>query len=449
MNTQYSATKAISRGFAKFAFLSTIFLNAFVDLGHKITLQNTVFKVEDGAEQVILTAFINGLILLPYIVFFSLAGKTSDRFPRPNVMKASALGAVFLTSGITLSYFLGWFWLSVGFTFLLAVQSAFYYPAKLGYIRSLYGRESLASGNGWAQATVIMAILTGTVFFSALFEWRYFPEYSEKSTILPAMVFSGALLIVLSVLEFIFAYQLPIFSDARNSSCQEENQVLTKNTSAILPVKHPEVIRAILGLMVFWSAGQTMLAVFPAFAKEQLGITNTLMLQGILASTGIGIGIGAGLSGWLSKRKKNKLKLLRDAVLEVQDICEWRCLKIGALGYIAGALMIPWLSTPLLQAANFLWLGVMGGLFIVPLNTAMQFYCPEGVLGRLLAGSSLLQNVAMLSCLLMTMLAAFMATNPFLMLVTMGVAIALVLGWIIFLSLRADKPTKVLSQEFF
>ena len=35
------------------AYLVALFLNAFIDLGHKIIIQNTLFKAYDGQEQVI------------------------------------------------------------------------------------------------------------------------------------------------------------------------------------------------------------------------------------------------------------------------------------------------------------------------------------------------------------------------------------------------------------
>ena len=37
-------------------YMIVLFLNAFVDLGHKIVIQNTIFKTLDGQEQIILTA---------------------------------------------------------------------------------------------------------------------------------------------------------------------------------------------------------------------------------------------------------------------------------------------------------------------------------------------------------------------------------------------------------
>ena len=39
-------------------FFAAVFLNAFVDLGHKIVIQNTVFKLYDGPTQIMLTALV-------------------------------------------------------------------------------------------------------------------------------------------------------------------------------------------------------------------------------------------------------------------------------------------------------------------------------------------------------------------------------------------------------
>ncbi|WP_419626675.1 hypothetical protein, partial [Thiolapillus sp.] len=95
------------RGFIPFILI--IFLNAFVDLGYKILIQNTIFKVYDGQTQIILSAVVNALILLPFVLLFSPSGFLADRFRKPRVMQASAAVAVALTLLITLSYYLGWF----------------------------------------------------------------------------------------------------------------------------------------------------------------------------------------------------------------------------------------------------------------------------------------------------------------------------------------------------
>ncbi|HHC74159.1 MAG TPA: acyl-[ACP]--phospholipid O-acyltransferase, partial [Thiothrix sp.] len=115
------------RGFAP--YLIVLFLNAFVDLGHKIIIQNTVFKAYDGQTQIILTAIVNALILLPFVLLFVPAGFVADKYPKQRVMQFSAWFAVGVTLLITFAYYQGWFWFGFAMTFLLAVQSAMYGPA--------------------------------------------------------------------------------------------------------------------------------------------------------------------------------------------------------------------------------------------------------------------------------------------------------------------------------
>jgi acyl-[acyl-carrier-protein]-phospholipid O-acyltransferase/long-chain-fatty-acid--[acyl-carrier-protein] ligase len=194
------------------AFILVAFINAFVDLGHKIIIQNTLFKSYDGAEQVILTAIVNGLVLLPFVLLFSPAGFISDRFKKPVVMRWSARLAVLVTLIITLSYYQGWFYLGFAMTFVLALQSALYSPAKYGYIRDLLGSDHLSEGNGWVQAVSMIAILSGIVVFSFLFEQYLSNAVTEEmtpSTILTMVAPLGWLLVIGSIIEAILAEKMP------------------------------------------------------------------------------------------------------------------------------------------------------------------------------------------------------------------------------------------------
>ena len=79
-------------GFTPYIFI--IFLNAMTDLGHKIILQNTIFKAYDGSELIVLTAIVNALILLPFIFLFSPAGFISDKYPKTKVIEYAAAAAI-------------------------------------------------------------------------------------------------------------------------------------------------------------------------------------------------------------------------------------------------------------------------------------------------------------------------------------------------------------------
>ena len=153
-----------------FTFLAVAFLNAFVDLGHKIIIQNTIFKTYDGSELIVWSSIINALILLPFILLFTPTGYISDKYAKNKIMRISAWVAVGITLLITFSYYQGWFWVAFGMTFLLALQSAFYSPAKYGYVKELVGDRRLTQANGLLQAVTTIGILLGTFFFSVFFE---------------------------------------------------------------------------------------------------------------------------------------------------------------------------------------------------------------------------------------------------------------------------------------
>jgi len=190
-------------------YILVVFLNAFTDLGHKIIIQNTIFKVYDGELLIILTTVVNALILLPYILIFSPSGFLADRFAKNKIMQHSALFAVIITLLITYAYYHGLFFMAFAMTFLLALQSAIYGPAKYGYIKELFGVEFIAAGNGIVQAVTTVAILSGIIFYTVLFENVLGSSFSTKEDVLVVIAPIGWLLVASSVIEWFLASRLP------------------------------------------------------------------------------------------------------------------------------------------------------------------------------------------------------------------------------------------------
>ncbi len=385
------------------SYIAVVFLNAFIDLGHKIIIQNTVFKVYDGDTQIMLTAIVNALILLPFILLFSPAGFISDKYPKNRVMRIAAWAAVGLTLAITACYYQGWFIPAFCMTFLLAVQSAFYSPAKYGYIKIMLGKERLGEGNGAVQAVTIIAILLGTFAYSILFEYRYDPSMrGSEDAILRAIAPVGWMLVANSLIQLFFAYRVPeLEREESNMSFDWRGYMRGSDIAENLrPVWRQPMIRySIGGLMIFWSISQVMLATFPAFAKESLGQTNTVVIQGTLAASGIGIMLGSLLAGRWSRHH-----------IEVGLI------PLGAAGFTLGLVFIPQIETNLVHVLNFIMIGVMGGFFIVPLNALIQFHAKDQEMGKVLAGNNLIQNIGMLGFLTLTVLLSYLGASAVLIL---------------------------------
>lgn len=395
-----------------FAYLAMVFINAFVDLGHKIIIQNTVFKMYDGDIQIILTAVVNGLILLPFIMLFTPSGFLADKYPKPQIMRNSAIVAVIATLLITLCYWQGWFIAAFALTFLMGVQSAIYSPAKYGYLKELIGVKNLAQGNAIVQAVTIVSILLGTFVFSAFFEYLLQGvELNSTATIMKSVVVLGWVFVALSVIEWLFSRQLQHTKDRDDNKAFAvkryiNGDYLKANFKTIFEKR--AIWLSIVGLSVFWAVSQVMLATFPAFAKETLGINNTLIIQGILGCTGIGIVIG---SVWAAHISKNHIELGLIPVATIGFAC--------LLGGVAG------LSSAYAMAAMFLGLGITGGLLIVPLNSLMQYHANENELGTVLAGNNLVQNIAMLGFLIATIVLVSLgmsSINIFYLLMTIAFA---------------------------
>jgi len=381
------------RGFLP--FIGMMFLNAFTDLGHKIIIQNTLFKTYDGDAQILLTAIVNALILIPFVLLFSPSGFLADRFAKPRVMRVSAWVAVGLTLAITLFYYLGWFWPAFTMTFLLAIQAAIYSPAKYGYIKELVGNEALASANGWVQATTTTAILFGIFFFSVLFEDSLSgATYGSPGEVMHLIAPLGWLLVLASVVEAGLSYRLPQTHPGEPMAFDWERYrrgaYLREN---LLAARENRVVwLSIIGLSVFWSISQVILAVFPAFAKDTLGETNTVVIQGVLASSGLGIILGSVVAGKVSR-----------------DHIETALIPVGALGIAIALFLTPVLDSSWAHGVNFFMIGILGGFVLVPLNALIQFNAGDQGLGRVLAANNFIQNIWMLAFLGITIAAAYLA----------------------------------------
>ncbi|MFG6666105.1 MFS transporter [Halomonas sp. HNIBRBA4712] len=372
-------------------YLIALFLNAFVDIGHKVVLQNTLFRSAEGPEQIALTALVNALILLPFIVLFMPAGWIVSALPRVRVLRGAAWLAFGVTLAITAAYAAGLFWLALLLTLVLSIQSALYSPAKYALIVTLFGKQRLAEANGLVQAVTLAAILAATALFTIAFEALVPAGAGARGAILASAAPLGAVLIVNSVIQLVLLYRLPLDRplevQPRRAGPALHPAAARQRLRAV--ARQPVLRLSIIGLAAFWSVGQVLLAAFPAYAKGALGIESTLVLQGILAASGVGITLGSILAGHFSRNR-----------------IETGLIPVGALGIALGLMALPFLSSPLTQALNFVFLGIMGGLFIVPLNALIQFHAEERELGSALSASNAFQHLTMLGFLIVTALMA-------------------------------------------
>ncbi len=394
-----------------------LFLNAFTDLGHKIIIQNTVFKIYDDQTQIIYTAILNALILLPFIALFTPAGYVSHKFSKVKVMRYGAFFAILITLLITLCYYQGWFWISFGLTLLLAVQAAIYSPAKYGYIKELAGEKGLSALNAIVQSFTTVAILSGIIFYTIFFENSLHAPYRNESDILRQIAPLGWLLVLGSVIEFLLTTRL---IETGTSTCVKfdihkylSGRYFGKNWRLIR--RKREIFEAILFLSLFWSISQVILAVFGAYAKSTLGVHNTIVVQGLMALAAIGIILGSMIATRLSRHYLHKGLIVS-----------------GALILTVTLLLLPNTYSLGMIGVTFFCFGIGGAMMIVALNSLIQTNTSRVHLPFVLAGNNWIQNIFMTLGLGMTTLFAFFGLDVIIIFYAMaGVSILISVGTLI------------------
>lgn len=380
-------------------YLAIAFLNAGVDLAHKITIQNVLLKSFDGDTLVVLTSLINAMILLPFIFLFSPSAFINDKFSRTNVIRLSALAAIVISALICLCYAVGAFYAAFGLTLLLAAQSAVYSPAKYSLIKSIVGTEQLGMANGIIQALTIVAILFSSFAFSFFFESRYAAS-SDPNVVLQSVWQIGIALVLFSALEAYFAFKLPFFPQTTEQQKFEAKQYvnlhyLKDNIRTLRQNKN--IWLSVIGLSLFWGVSQVIVAAFPAHYKAIFNADNAIVIQAILAVSGLGLILGSYIAGKMSH-------------LHI----ELGIVPVGAVGiFIALCGLTLTDNHGVLILCSFAF-GFFGGLFIVPLNATIQYFAPEAISGKIMAGNNFMQNLFMVAFLLLSIVfvkLSFSTTN--------------------------------------
>lgn len=390
----------------KFAFLFVVFCNAVVDVSHKVLLQNIAFKIFDGSEQVVWISIINAMIIIPFLLLFTVSGYLSDKYNKKTILVYGAVSSFILSVLMIFSYMTGNFYLAMFNLVLLAVQSAVYSPAKFGIILDIYGKKNLAKGNSALQAVSIIAILfaigAGSFVFESYYNTNNLGVLTSKEALLDAILpltyyiapvaFLEMLvsLLVLKRLETSYTKNDKLTLDTKELF---QGKLLVKNINTIF--SNNVIFLSVMGLSVFWGISQALMAVFPSFAKQYLHITDVFVINGVIAASGIGIALGSIIYSRISRH-----------YIEVGTI------PFAALGMALTIYISTVVESASLLALTFLFFGMFGGLFVVPLNALIQFNARKKVLGTILAGNNWFHSVAMFFMLCLTTVVSLYNLDP-------------------------------------
>ena len=342
-----------------------------------IVLQGQTMMI-NGKPVAIDTAYKNTigiLISLPFVIFAPIAGWASDRFSKRSVIQTCLWAQIAIIVAIICAMISRSIWLATAGFFVLAIQSAFFGPAKLGIMKELVGSKKLSVVSGWMQMLTIVAIIFGSPVGGAGFK--------KASDYIPDIWMAGLVPVGLILL---MAFTALIMVRRIQTTPAHAGEKLTVGVFFRHFVDLREIYRSrpvwlsSIGIAVFWFTGAFSIAVFTQIAQEAYpidGATAAAVASYCLAATGLGIALGSVFVAMISSNRL-ELGLVPLGVIGMAiSIALAALLPLGSWFYAALAL-----------------LGATSAMFLVPQNAFLQDKADPARRGRVLSASNLINSAA-------------------------------------------------------
>ncbi len=367
-------------GFA--AYLGTLFLGALNDNVSKLlAICFASAALGEGGRYDAYLSLAGGCFILPYLLFSNIAGHLADRFSKKWVMVwTKALEIAVMTAGWLLASRKALYGL-LGILFVMGAQSAFFSPAKYGFLPETEPPERLSRANGLMQLCTFTAIILGG--------WLGGMLAARGNGLQPAFGFTFC--IGIAVAGLLVSFAITRTPTGQPGLRYRHADPLTPHLRTLKELAHDRVLAcAVAGNAYFWFAGTVIQLVLTSFAKSTLQGDEMLVghLQAVIA---LGIAAGCCLAGFLS-RKGIAYGFIVPAGLA-----------LGALLILLAAAG----TTRAVAMGLTLLVGLAAGFFELPLSTAMQQRSPQDRRGRYLAATNALDCLTMLAgCLYLYVLPA-------------------------------------------
>ncbi len=355
------------------------FLSAFADNAILFTVIAMVMQSATLATWYV--PALQSMFLIAFVIFAPWVGGFADQHAKShvlivaNIIKAAGAGLLLLHVEPLLAYA------------LVGTGAALYSPAKYGILPELAEHHLLVKANSWIEGSTIFAILLGMVVGAQL------ADYSIDMAL--------SAIIVIFILSALITLLLP--SHARKSSEPGWKIALfTRHLKEFLAT--PRSRFAILGASMFWLAAATLRVILIAWAPLILLSKTASEIAELTLFLAIGIIIGSALV---------------PRIISLENI---RRARFPAAIMAIFIMLLSLTDTVWAARAVLLAIGCAGGMFIVPINAALQELGQQSIgSGAAVALQNFFQNVAMLIGVGCYTYASSIDINPVIAMLSLGI----------------------------
>ncbi|WP_239616192.1 lysophospholipid transporter LplT [Cohnella mopanensis] len=335
------------------AVVWTQFLSAFADNLNFFLIVGLV-KREGASDPDGMVTYIQMAFLIAYVILAPIVGAFADKKAKSHVL---LLGNILKATGIML--------LLVGVPpafcyFFVGVGAVVYSPGKYGILSELTNNErDLLRANAQVEGSTILAILLGTVAGGFL----------AANSDLPAIL----VCLFIYLLSLSMTFLVPVRAGNPDIRYQQAAGQFFRDVFKLFRSRRSRF--SLIGTGAFWLTASVLRIALIAWLPLNLGIEDTDQQSMIIGVTALGVVASA----WLTPKLVPEGRLYR--------------------GFYYGIAMVS-----AVMAANFtneLWLtvtllfitGVMGGIFLIPLNTMLQEEGKSAIgSGRTIAVQNFVEN---------------------------------------------------------
>lgn len=358
------------------------FLSAFADNAILFTVIAMVMQSTQLASWYV--PALQSVFLVAFVVLAPWVGGFADNHPKSrvliigNLIKAAGAGLLLINVEPLIAYC------------VVGVGAAIYSPAKYGILPELAGHEFLVKANSWIEGSTILAILLGMMVGAKVADYSI--VLALAGTII---VFMASALITVALPVRILKHQI-VPGSGITAFGREIGAFFTMPRSRF----------AILGGSLFWAAAATLRVIIVVWAPLVLLSKNASEIAELTLFLAVGIIAGSALVP-----RMIPLEHLRRA-------------RIPA--YLMAVFIIVLSLTDSIWPARFtlFFIGMMGGMFIVPVNAALQELGQQSIgSGSAVALQGFFQNLTMLIAVGSYTYAASQHADPVLAMLSLGMLV--------------------------
>ncbi|MFQ5470065.1 MAG: lysophospholipid transporter LplT [Gammaproteobacteria bacterium] len=350
--------------------LGAQFITAFADNSLLFTAIAIIMQSDNHAAWYV--PVIQAAFLVAFVVLAPWIGPYADSRPKARVLTIANLIKV-VGAGLMLAQ------INIIFAYaIVGIGAAMYSPAKYGILPELASHQTLVRVNGWMEGSTILAILLGSLIGAKI------AEASITSALITIIV-----LYIISAIAAIFIARIPP-REIENKPALPNFICMTKRLLATSRARF-----ATLGVSLFWGAAAVMRVILVAWAPTVLMISEVDKIAELTLYIAIGLVVGS-----LIVPKFIPLEHLRRA-------------RIAA--FVMGLLVVifSFVGDVWTARAVLLLIGIAGGMFVVPVNAALQEIGHQTIgSGGAVAVQHFFENLAMIATTGIYALAAGYGATP-------------------------------------